>query len=175
GCCRERAVMAFFSIMRPKARSNALIVETLPDETLVYDERAHKIHCLNSTAALVWQHCDGEKTAAEIARDLATDEDVISATLDQLSKAKLLEVAVHRADGRKISRRELGRRAAAAGVAFVAIPAVLTLGIPTAANAASCLPLNSTCTQSSQCCSNCCKNVGGGINQCKPGGGACLP
>lgn len=35
----------------PAARSEGLIVEPLPGETLVYDERCDEAHCLNAVAA----------------------------------------------------------------------------------------------------------------------------
>jgi hypothetical protein len=136
-------------IMRPKARSEALIVETLPNETLIYDERANKAHCLNGTAALVWKLADGRKSVDDIARRLTKEmsvrdaRNVVWATLDQLDKAKLLDVAPARSDGRRMSRRELGRLGARA--ALVAIPVVLTIAAPTAAQTTSCLPAGSSC------------------------------
>ena len=42
--------------LMPRARQDELVVEELPDETLVYDLKRHKARCLNRTAALVWQH-----------------------------------------------------------------------------------------------------------------------
>src|SRR6266498_3512906 len=45
--------------MLPRARTEDLIVEALPTETLVYDTRTHLAHCLNLSAATVWKHCDG--------------------------------------------------------------------------------------------------------------------
>ena len=161
--------------MRPKARREALIVETLPDETLVYDERTDKAHCLNAAAAAVWRRCNGQATVPQIARGLGMDEDVVRATLDQLNKAKLLEALPVSLIDRRISRRELGRRVAA-GAAFVALPAVLTVVAPTAANAASCVPQGGPCNVSADCCpvpGVCCR-LAGGLKQCKPGGGGCL-
>jgi hypothetical protein len=39
----------------------------VPDEVLIYDLKQHKAHCLNKTAALVWNHCDGETSVSEMA------------------------------------------------------------------------------------------------------------
>ena len=144
--------------MRPKARTEALIVETLTNETLVYDERIDKAHCLNATATLVWRLADGNKTVDEIALQVSKElgigggTDVVLAALDQLDRAKLLDEAPARSPHGRLSRRELGRRMAYAGAAFVAIPAVLTVGAPTAASAASCFPFGSCCSTKSQCC-----------------------
>ena len=46
------------------ARHDELVVQELPDEVLVYDLRKHKAHCLNQTAAFVWNHCNGQASAA---------------------------------------------------------------------------------------------------------------
>jgi hypothetical protein len=144
--------------MQPKARTEALIIEALPDETLVYDERTDKAHCLNATAALVWRLADGKNTVEEIAFRVSAQlgisdaNELVWATLEQLDRAKLLIDAPVRSPQGRISRRELGRRMAYAGAAFVVIPAVLTVGAPSAASAASCLPFGGCCTTKSQCC-----------------------
>ena len=166
--------------MRPKARTEALIVESLATETLIYDERTDKAHCLNTTAGLVWKLADGTKSVDDIARRLTQDmnasdaNDIVWATLDQLDKAKLLDVAPARSLNRRVSRRELGRIAARS--ALVAIPLVLTIGVPTAAQAASCVAQNGLCNTSTDCCpvpGVCCRVVGG-VRQCKPGSGSCV-
>ena len=53
--------------LMPRARQDELIVEELQDETLVYDLERHKARCLNPAAALVWRHCDGQTSVAEVA------------------------------------------------------------------------------------------------------------
>ena len=144
--------------MQPKARTEALIIEALPDETLVYDERTDKAHCLNATAALVWRLADGKTTVDEITvrvsekLGISDANELVWATLEQLDRAKLLTGAPVRSPHGRISRRDLGRRMAYAGAAFVVIPAVLTVGAPSAASAASCLPFGGCCTTKSQCC-----------------------
>ncbi|HAF25007.1 MAG TPA: hypothetical protein DCK93_19230, partial [Blastocatellia bacterium] len=83
----------------PLARQESLVIKELPDETLVYDLREDKAHCLNQTAARVWKSCDGQTTVSEIARALGgkinsrSDEDIVWLALDQLQKFKLLEEA----------------------------------------------------------------------------------
>jgi hypothetical protein len=158
--------------MRPKARTKDLIIETLPNETLVYDERSDKAHCLNSTAALIWRMADGDHSVDDIARavGVAGAKEIVTATLDDLRKAKLLEDNDGRAD-RGISRRELGRRIAA-GAAF-ALPAILTIGVPTAASAASCLPAGGCCNVKSDCCAG--LNCTNKITACGSGKECTLP
>jgi len=46
---------------------------------LIYDQETDKAHCLNPTAAKVWNYCDGETTLADacngLSRDLETPVD----------------------------------------------------------------------------------------------------
>ena len=80
-----------------RAREESLIIKTLSDEVLVYDLNADKAHCLNRTAAFVWNNCDGRRSVSEIARLLReelqapVDENVVWLALDQLERFKLLE------------------------------------------------------------------------------------
>lgn len=56
--------------IRPRRRPD---VEThvLPDGTcLLFDPHGEEGHTLNAAGALVWDYCDGERTAAEIAQEL---------------------------------------------------------------------------------------------------------
>ena len=52
----------------PNARREGLIVEELAEETLVYDLDTHRAHSLNSSATLVWRHCDGRTSVSEMAQ-----------------------------------------------------------------------------------------------------------
>ena len=101
----------------PKARHNDLVVQELGDEVLVYDLKLHQAHCLNRTAALIWEHCDGKQTVWGLARLLeqklgvVTDEEVVWLGLRQLNKFHLLQERMAPSAGpERISRRELGRR-----------------------------------------------------------------
>ena len=49
----------------PQARLN-IRSEDLGAELLLYDEQERQYHLLNSTARLVWQHCDGHHDLSEI-------------------------------------------------------------------------------------------------------------
>ena len=49
-----------------RARHDELVVQELPDEVMVYDLKSHKAHCLNKTAAFIWNHCDGETSVADL-------------------------------------------------------------------------------------------------------------
>src|SRR5881398_1819677 len=82
---------------KPIARKAGLIIEQLPDEVLVYDLDQDRAHCLNQTAAFVWQRCDGRTTTTQIARKLGlkfnctVDEKLVWLALDQLGRKHLLE------------------------------------------------------------------------------------
>jgi len=127
--------------MLPLQRKADLIVQELADETLVYDRERHKAHCLNRPAALVWRHCDGQTTLAQIAAmlhaelGLPADVGVVQLALDRLERCHLLQIrTTRRAEEARASRRDLVRKL---GVAAVALPVVMTIFAPTAAAAAS--------------------------------------
>jgi hypothetical protein len=148
----------------PCARKDGLIVQNLPDETLIYDLERDRAHCLNQTAALVWQHCDGRSNVREIARVLGReikqplDEKVVWLAIDQLGRNHLLkETPALPASFAGLNRREVMR---ALGLsAAVAIPLVASIVAPTPAQAATCLPGGSACSSAAQCCSNVCDGV----------------
>ena len=84
---------------KPRARKERLIVHHLPDELLIYDLDRDRAHCLNETAAFVWQKCDGQKSLPEIAQALRrrtnteVDEKIVGLVIEQLNRNHLLEVA----------------------------------------------------------------------------------
>ena len=135
----------------PRARHLGLIVQDLPDEVLVYDLDSHKAHCLNRTAALVWQRCDGKATTAEIAAALGVKEEVVWLALDQLAHAKLMATAAVRSE--RIPRREMMRRLRTAAIA---VPAVMSILVPTALAGTSCVLPGDPCTPTTNCCSTVC-------------------
>jgi hypothetical protein len=144
----------------PKARADGLLVQELMDEVVVYDLDRHRSHCLNRTAALIWRHCDGSTSVAEMARRLQqdsgvpVDEEAVWLALDRLSKAYLLQERVrHPAWGDRTTRRTIIRRLAAVG-AVALVSSVVAPG----ASAAGSVP--------SSCFSNCCT---GGTTGCQSG------
>jgi hypothetical protein len=124
--------------MKPNAREKGLVVQHLADETLVYDLERHKAHCLNRTAGAVWRLCDGKRDEAALARLLGKDlgtptgEDVVRLALRELGRARLLQDPV--AADIRLSRRRLIQRLGQA----VALPLVVSIVSPTAAQAATC-------------------------------------
>ena len=146
----------------PRARTEGLVIQELPDEVLVYDRDRDKAHCLNQTAALVWKYCDGKTTVSNMAhrleRDLNTervDEKVVWYALDQLGKDHLLEeMVVPPTLLGGMSRREMVRVLGVAAV--VAVPLVSSIIAPTPAQAATCTPTGGACTSGATCCSTIC-------------------
>lgn len=130
-----------------EARKEGLLVHPLSDEVLVYDLDRHKAHCLNKTAALVWNRCDGKTSVAELAQKLEdevgapVDEQLVWLALDQLRRTRLLRQEtppVHTARSplqtAGLSRRELIKRAGIG--AAIALPIVTSILAPTPAQAA---------------------------------------
>ncbi len=152
----------------PTARTEALIVRELDGETLIYDERTHKAYCLNETARLIWQACDGRTDVAGIKRQLERTSDapiadeVVWLGLDQLSKQNLLRSTPARANSNApaMSRRAVMKTLGIS--AAVALPVVTAILAPTAAQAvtggaggANCMT-NSDCTAPMTCQSGTC-------------------
>ena len=131
----------------PRARQHDLVVEELPDETLVYDLERDKAHCLNPTAALVWSHCDGNTSVADMAAlldqelDLPADQSLVWMALDRLGKARLLQEPVTLpGEPARYSRREMMRTLGRVAGLTLLLPAVSSIVAPLAAMQGSCIP-----------------------------------
>jgi len=61
----------------PRARREKLLVREMmaSGETVVYDLANDTAHCLNRSVALVFRHCDGSSSVAEIARAVTMELD----------------------------------------------------------------------------------------------------
>ena len=162
--------------LMPRARQDELVVEELPDETLVYDLKRHKARCLNRTAALVWRHCDGQTSVAEVAALLEeqlaipADEAVVWMALDRLSRTHLLSDPVTLpADRTQYSRRQMLRTLRRAAGISLLLPVIESIVAPLAAaqgsciSAAACLASAPNCPVGVPICGvpgNCCKQQG---------------
>ena len=144
------------------------IVRELGDEFVIYDRESDKAHCLNRTAADVWQLCDGKRTVADIARllqknsEAAAAEQAVSVTLRKLERAGLLQGRMPLSvKSSVLSRREVVRRTGIAAAAF-ALPVVTSMLVPAPAEAASCVPCGNLCILGGRpCCPGCtCSIVG---------------
>ena len=127
----------------PRARVEGLVIERLAGETLVYDLRRHRAHCLNAAATLIWDACDGRTPMTAPAQRLEQElrieggERLVLSGLQQLARARLLDGSPAAAGG--TSRRQLLRALGLGAVAATLLPAVESIVSPTVAQAASCL------------------------------------
>lgn len=134
----------------PSARKTGLVIQEIPDEVLVYDLDTNKAHCLNKTAATVWQSCDGTKSVSDIASILAgpagapVSDEIVWLAIDQLNENNLLETKM-KADFAGQSRRDVLKKLGLAAV--VALPIVASLVAPANALAVG----SCACAASSEC------------------------
>ena len=155
---------------KPLARTSDIIVQKLEDETLFYDLKVNKAFCLNETAILVWDSCNGQRTIAEIAKRLekklgkTVNEDVVLFAIKQLSEDGLLNDYEGLAEQfSSFSRREAIRKIAFASA--IAIPLITSVVAPSAVSAQSGLAcfenactgnpgtcFGSTCAPGRECC-----------------------
>ena len=100
----------------------------------VFDHQQQQAYALNTTSALVWQHCDGQTTPERLTELLRQNFNVSRAqaeqmtwlALDELGKANLLEAEVARPRqlSSKLTRRQMLTTFATAGVALAVVPMV---------------------------------------------------
>ena len=147
--------------MNPRKRQEELVVQEIGDETIIYDERRNHAHRLNRTAALVWSHCDGQRTVADLVSvlqretDALVTEDMVWLALNRLEKEQLLQEALVRPEGvARITRRDVLRKAAIAGGMALIVPVVQSIAAPTPAMALSvgCAKLGQTYSPTRPCC-----------------------
>ena len=132
---KAKGVRAVTDVMIPQARKEELIVRELGEETLVYDLERDRAHCLNRLAALIWKHCDGKTTVADLLR-LSQDElpasgreDLVLSALNQLSRAHLLQEKLKKPqETSRFSRREVMRKLGRA--AAISLPLVTSITTP---------------------------------------------
>jgi len=141
----------------PLARREGLLVERLSDEVLIYDLDRRKAHCLNQTAALIWDCCDGKTSVDKIAGILAAKlkapvcEDLVSFGLSQLARNQLLDrLAPGPLTTVSLSRRNVIRRIGL----IVSIPLVVSVLAPKA-SAVNSGCANRFCVTSGDCITGC--------------------
>jgi hypothetical protein len=134
----------------PQAKTENLVVQELPGELLVYDLKKNKAYDLNQTSALVWQYCDGTKSINEIAKILEKQlnqkvpDELIWLTLEKLKKEGLVDFEKeHFSEFTNVGRRELLKRASL--VSLVALPIIVSLVAPVAAQTSSGAPAPVPC------------------------------
>ncbi len=86
---------------RPKGRAD-VVFRPLDDSWVLFDPRAEQLHVLNLSAALVWEHLDGETTREGIAEAVGSAFDPpitasqamadVEAVLERFTESGLLEL-----------------------------------------------------------------------------------
>jgi hypothetical protein len=123
----------------PRSRTDGLVIRELDDETLVYDTERDEAHCLNQTAALVWEQCDGKTTVEQAAQSLQSKleapvgTDIVWLAVKQLQRFHLVESTTK---APAVSRRTLMLKYAPAALA---LPVIMSISAPTPAQGASCV------------------------------------
>ena len=142
---------------KPLARKEGLVIQDLQDEVLVYDLDRDRAHCLNETAAFVWERCDGRTTTSEIARLLGKkvnapiDEKVVWFAVEQLRRNHLMtDSAIPPQILSGMNRRQMVQTLGLA--AAVALPVVASIVAPTPAQAATCAGSGQSCASGQICC-----------------------
>lgn len=157
--------------INPKARRENLVIQELPEETLVYDLKTNAAHCLNKTAALVWKNCDGKNSIAEIAGLLednfgnSVENDFVRLAIDQLDERNLLaEKSSNHFDlpDRRALIKKIGLATA------LVLPVIASLTVPADASAAN---ANCACLVPSNCTT---QNGCPSLVNCN-GSGVCAP
>ena len=134
---------------KPLARKENIVVQEAQSEVLVYDLNTNQAHCLNSTAAFVWQACDGKNSVDSISAALAeksgkqVPQEVVWMAIEQLQEKHLVEAVPVASEG--TTRREALKKAGLA--AMIALPIVASLTAPTSVMAAT----SCTCSTNADC------------------------
>lgn len=144
----------------PRARQDGLLVETVGEELLLYDQDSHIAHCLSPIAACVWRHCDSEHDVTELAELAGASEDLVADALSELREKDLVdpEPPLMQNTVPGVSRRQAIGRIARIGAAAAA-PFVVSATAATPAMAASggnCKTENRCVNADAVCC--CCEN-----------------
>jgi hypothetical protein len=123
----------------PKARSEGLVIERLGDEMLVYDLEREEAHNLNPVATAVFECCDGatsvtglvQRASDRLGQEVTTE--TVSQAVHELAAKLLLADPLPVV---AVSRREVVRRAALAGVGVAgAATMIQSIVAPTPAHA----------------------------------------
>jgi len=159
----------------PTARDEGLLVETVGDETVVYDLETKQAHCLKPLAAAVFTSADGATSVDEIATKaeeqlgepvtVAQVQDAIA----ELDATALLATPLLAGNGNGLNRRQMIGKSAAAAGALAGASLITSIVAPTALAAGTGIPTGCLgCGKNPDCISNhCCQSNAG--KQCNRG------
>ena len=143
----------------PLARDEGLVIEELGDELLVYDLDVKHAHCLTPTAAKVWRACNGSSRDSLVER-LNMEPEAVDHALAELQRIDLLAPLSPVATGD--TRRDFGFKVAKVTAAAAALPVVLSVAAPAAAQTSSVIEFcfNKTGADGTNNCNICNENTG---------------
>ncbi|HRH42345.1 MAG TPA: hypothetical protein PKY82_12025 [Pyrinomonadaceae bacterium] len=122
----------------PKAKTNNLVTQQSGKELLLYDLTNNQAYCLNETATIIYQFCDGEKSSNELKIQHNFSDELIYLALVELKRQNLLEENYNLPFDR-ISRRQVVKKIGFSSL--LALPVISSIVAPTAAaTLSSCTP-----------------------------------
>lgn len=141
----------------PQVRNENIVVQNLKDEVLIYFFDGNKAVCLNSTSAIVFNHCNGKTTFDELKNKYKFTDDLIYFTLDKLNENNLLKEYQANNHFAGLSRRDVIKRIGLGSM--ITLPVISGIIAPTATHAASgglalganCAPAGSVCAPGGVC------------------------
>lgn len=118
----------------PISRTENIVIQEANNELLIYDLLTNQAYCLNETSALVFNGCNGKTTFEELKRQTKLTDNIIFLALDELKNHNLL-IGQYHSPFVGMNRREVVKKVGLA--TMVALPVVMSIVAPSAANAAS--------------------------------------
>jgi hypothetical protein len=111
-----------------------LVQKEMAGELMLFNPTTRKTHCLNRSAAIVWQHADGATSLEDLARLVAeetgtpADIRVVEYALRKLDEEGLMEhVEEPTSEDANLGRRQLFGKLGWAAALIVGLPLVLTM------------------------------------------------
>jgi len=121
------------STLRPrKLQGDCITTREIEAEILIYDERTHRVCCLNPSSACIWQLCDGRNTVEDITAQAAErfgaalDEQLVLFALEELQEKGLLESGMVESISCGATRRKMIGRIGLAAAALLPLVAAIT-------------------------------------------------
>lgn len=118
----------------PTSKTANIVVQEAGKELLIYDLLTNQAFCLNETSALVFNGCNGKTTFEELKRQTKLTDNIIFLALDELKNHNLL-IGQYHSPFAGMSRREAVKKVGLS--TMIALPIVMSIVAPAAANAAS--------------------------------------
>lgn len=123
------------TVKLPKIKTDNIVVQNVNDEVLIYNLQTNQAVCLNTTSAIVFNHCDGATSFEDLKKEHGFSDDLIMLALDKLNEHNLLGDYQPEVSFKGLSRREVIKRVGLG--TMIALPMISAIVAPSAAHAAS--------------------------------------